>query len=129
MIAFLRFAAIIPLLVGALHMAMGPGADALLGAQISPETLADPSLDSQNRFYGAAFTLYGVLLWLCASNLKRYAPVLRLLLACFFIGGVARGISWMATDWPAPAIIALWAVELILPPILILWLRRTHLQG
>lgn len=40
--------------VGGLHLALGPGADVLLGAQLSREVLADPTLDSQNRFYGLA---------------------------------------------------------------------------
>jgi hypothetical protein len=124
MIRILRIAAIIPLLVGALHMALGLGADAMLGARIDPATLADPSLDSQNRFYGAVFTIYGVLLYICTTDLNRYGPVFRMLMVCLFIGGVARIISWLSTGWPAPMIVALWASELILPPLVLLWFRR-----
>ena len=54
----LRISAPIFFLVGALHLAYGVGADALLGAKISAETLLDPALNSQNRFYGVAFTVY-----------------------------------------------------------------------
>jgi hypothetical protein len=61
------------LAVGALHLAIGVKADVLLGAKLPVEALADPTLDSQNRFYGVAFTLYGVLLFLCASNIPKYA--------------------------------------------------------
>ncbi len=123
-IRLLRIAALIPLLVGALHMALGLGAEAMLGAEVSTEALANPSLDSQNRFYGAAFTLYGVLLFICTTDLTRYAPVFRMLMVCLFLGGVARIISWFVTGWPVPMIVGLWASELILPPLALLWLRR-----
>jgi hypothetical protein len=57
--------AIAPLfvLVGGLHLFLGLGADALLGAKISSEVMADPALDSQNRFYGVSFMLYGSKCW------------------------------------------------------------------
>src|SRR5262245_2634357 len=47
---------------GAMHLTMGLGADALLGANVSAQTLTDAGLDSQNLFYGVSFMLYGVLL-------------------------------------------------------------------
>jgi hypothetical protein len=56
-------------IVGALHLTLGLQADALLGARLSAEVIADPALDSQNRFYGVSFTLYGVLLFLCSTNI------------------------------------------------------------
>src|SRR5262249_25009482 len=81
------------LLVGALHLVLGVGADVLLGRKLPAETLADPALNSQNRFYGVAFALYGVLLYLCAIDLPKYAIVLRCVLWVFFAGGVARLVS------------------------------------
>ena len=42
-------------IVGALHLTLGLNADVLLGAKVPAETLSDPALDSQNRFYGVAF--------------------------------------------------------------------------
>ncbi len=59
---FLKLASPVFLVVGALHLVLGAGADVLLGARLPPEALADAALDSQNRFYGVAFSLYGVLL-------------------------------------------------------------------
>jgi hypothetical protein len=43
-------------LVGVLHRVLGLGADALLGANVPDPVISDPALDSQNRFYGVAFT-------------------------------------------------------------------------
>ena len=73
----LRLTAPVFLMVGALHLVLGVGADVLLGAKLAAEAVADPALDSQNRFYGVAFTLYGVLFLVCASNIPKYATVIR----------------------------------------------------
>jgi hypothetical protein len=77
----LRLGAVIVLVVGLLHLAMGLNADVLLGARLPPDVIADPVLDSQNRFYGTAFAIYGVLLLLGATDLARYAVMLQ---CCFW---------------------------------------------
>ena len=46
-------------LIGFGHLMFGVGADVQLGANVSAQSLADPVLDSQNRFYGVIFTVYG----------------------------------------------------------------------
>jgi hypothetical protein len=56
----LKISAPVFILVSILHLTLGVGADVLLGANLSPAALADPALDSQNRFYGVAFSVYGV---------------------------------------------------------------------
>ncbi len=70
---FLKIVAPVFVFVAALHLALGTGADVLLGAKLSSEALTDPALNSQNRFYGVAFGLYGVLLYLCATDVPKYA--------------------------------------------------------
>ncbi|HTZ71853.1 MAG TPA: DUF4345 family protein, partial [Acetobacteraceae bacterium] len=86
----LRLTAMVAVLVGLTHLIFGLGADVMLGAHIPPATLADPVLDSQNRFYGVAFAGYGALLWLAASDIWRHATLIRVLAAFVFLGGVAR---------------------------------------
>lgn len=54
----LKLVAPVFFMVGAVHLILGPGADVLLGARLSAATLGDAVLDSQNRFYGVAFTVY-----------------------------------------------------------------------
>ena len=120
----LKLAAPIFVLVGALHLVLGLGADVLLGAKLSQEAMSDPVLDSQNRFYGVSFTLYGVLLFLCASDLPKYKSVLRCVLWVFFAGGLARLVSFFAVGAPSVQVIGLAATELLLPPILLVWLSR-----
>lgn len=112
------------LLVGAVHLLLGLRADALLGASVPEAALNDPTLESQNRFFGVSFTLYGALLILAAGDLRRYAPALQVALAIFFAAGLARLIAWAQFGAPAPPALALLAIELIAPPLLYLWLAR-----
>ena len=109
------------LVVALLHLVFGLNADALLGAKVSPETAADPSLDSQNRFYGVAFALYGVVLYLCARDLRRYEAFFKAALGVFFCGGVARLVSWVTLGAPAPLVVVLAVSELLIPALLLLW--------
>lgn len=109
------------LIVAALHLFLGLDADALLGAKVSAEVAAEPSLDSQNRFYGVAFALYGVVLYLCATDLQRFEPIFKSALWVFFLGGVARLLSWATHGAPAPLVITLAATELVIPPLLLAW--------
>jgi hypothetical protein len=126
---FLKLVAPVLVLVGALHLVLGVGADALLGAKLPPEALTDPALNSQNRFYGVAFSLYGVLLYLCATDLPKYATVLRCVLWVFFAGGLARLVSIATHGVPPPQVLALLVTELALPPMLHLWLSKALRAG
>ena len=120
----LRFTAPVFLLVGALHLALGVGADVMLGAKLPSAALSDAVLDSQNRFYGIAFTLYGVLFLICASDLHKYATVLRAVLWVFFAAGLARLVSIAVHGLPSALVLVLLATELILPPVLLVWLSK-----
>lgn len=121
----LKLTAPIILIVGGMHLMLGIQADVLLGAKISLEVLSDPVVDSQNRFYGIAFTLYGFLLFLCATDLEKYQTVLRILLWVFFAAGCARLVSILTHGLPSEFLLILLASELALPPLCILWLKRT----
>ncbi|MDR0775310.1 MAG: DUF4345 domain-containing protein [Azonexus sp.] len=127
--AFLKLVAPVFALVGAVHLALGAGADVLLGAKLPPEALSDATLNSQNRFYGIAFTLYGVLFYLCATDLRKYAAVLRSVIWVFFAAGVARLVSIATHGMPSVLVLALLASELAIPPLLHLWLARALRVG
>ena len=123
---FLKSVAPLLVLVGALHLVLGLGADAMLGSEVPPQAMSDPGLDSQNRFYGVAFMLYGVLLFLCATDLPRYATVLRCVLWVFFAAGLARLVSIAVRGVPPSPILVLLAVEVVAPPLLFWWLSRAE---
>ena len=110
-------------LVGCLHLILGPDAEVMLGAQVSEQFLRDPVIDSQNRFYGVSFALYGILLFVCAMDLERYRLILQLVLWVFFAAGLARLVSLSVVGIPPGMILLLLASELLLPPALLLWLR------
>jgi hypothetical protein len=117
----LKLLALVFPVVAALHLVLGLNAEALLGATVAKEVVEEPSLSSQNRFYGVAFSLYGAVLYLCATDLPRFEPVLKAALVVFFIAGAARLVPWVAIGAPAPMVVALMASELLLPPALWLW--------
>jgi hypothetical protein len=120
----LKLTAPIFLIVGAIHLVLGVGADVALGAQLPAQALSDPALNSQNRFFGVTFALYGVLQYLCATDLRKYSAVFHCLIWMFFAGGLARVVSVLTHGAPPALIIGLLASELALPPVLAIWFAR-----
>lgn len=96
----------------------------LLGAELSSETLAEASLNSQNRFLGTSYMIYGVLLWVCTRDMDRHALIFRILLIMTFAAGMTRILSVALDGWPSPTIIALAVGELLLPPFVFAWQQR-----
>jgi Domain of unknown function (DUF4345) len=119
----LRFAALACAGAGLCHALLGVSGDWIVG--VVPSNPVDPSLDSQNRFYGAAFLLYGLLLWSGAKDVVRFAPILRAVFAVLFLAGCARGLAVLAHGLPTPQILFLWSTEIILPPVMWVWLNIT----
>ena len=110
--------------VSLVHIVFGVGSEPFLGSGVSAASQLDPNLDSQNRFYGAAFSLFGVVFWIASSDLERYRRLLELALLVFFLAGATRLISIVIIGWPTPVVIALTVIELLGPPAMFLWLRR-----
>ena len=101
----------------------------MLGANIPQAALVDPVLDSQNRFYAVAFTLYGVLFYLCSSDLARYETVLRCVFLVFMMAGLARLVSIATHGVPSGLVLTLLASELLLPPFMLMWLSKLELRS
>ena len=107
--------------IALLHGALGHGAETLIGISVPDAARTDPSQDSQNRFFGLAFGLYGVVLLLVASDLQRYAVLLNATLGVVFIAGLGRLLSLAKRGLPAAPVIALAVVEIVAPPVLYGW--------
>ena len=103
------------------HALMGVSGDGVIGAPLASPI--NPSLDSQNRFYGAAFGLNAVLLWLSAMDVARYASVLRAILVVMFVAGCMRGLAVIAHGWPSVQVMFLWSTEVLIPPVMWVWLN------
>ncbi len=121
--AALKLMAVMCLIPALLHGFLGVDGDMLIGVPDQSQ-LPDPTLDSQNRFYGVAFGLYAVLLWISASDIRQYSSILRVLFAMIFLAGCSRFLAFFAYGWPSPEVTFLWAIEILLPPILWFWLGR-----
>jgi Domain of unknown function (DUF4345) len=120
----LRLLAIAFIATASLHLVYGLKADAMLGAQVSAEMVHNASLDSQNRFYGITFSMLGVALFVAATDLRQYRPIVVANLAVSFAAGLARIVSWALYGSPAPMIVGIVIADLLLPPIFYVWLRK-----
>lgn len=125
----LRLLSVAFIAVAALHFFTGLQADALLGAPITPAMAAEPSIDSQNRFYGITFSLLGVVLLIGTTDLRRYQPMVVATLGVLFMAGIARVVSWVLHGAPSPLIVAILCADLLLPPLLYVWLQRSVAQA
>lgn len=114
-------AAIVLIALG--HVILGPYSEVLLGSNISQASMFDPTVDSQNRFYGAAFSLFGVLLILCSRQVLQDKKILYCVFWVFFAGGIARLVSISAVGSPPLLVNTLTGIELVAPLALIVWLR------
>lgn len=123
-VAVLRLMGIVIIAAGSMHIFLGLQADQMMGANVSAQSISDPGLDSQNRFYGATFTLYGVLLLVISNNLGQYSTILRCLLWVFLGAGLVRFISVSLFGWPPLFMGLLFALELVLPITLLVWFSR-----
>lgn len=112
--------------VAGLHLAIGLGADAMLGSPVTAEMMGNASFDNQNRFYGVTFALLGVVLWIATADVPRYRPMILAVLGVLFAAGVARLVSVALFGLPAPAITGIMVADLILPPILYYWMVRVE---
>lgn len=124
----LRILAAAFIAVAVLHFIFGLGADAMLGVPVSIQTAAEPSADSQNRFYGISFSLLGIALLIGSSDLQRYRPMVLATLGVLFAAGLARTLSWVLHGPPAPALILILLADLLIPPLFYFWLRRAMQQ-
>lgn len=122
----LKLIAPIFFLVGALHLIFGVGADVMLGANLTHSAVSDPVLDSQNRFYGTAFMLYGAVFYISSKDTAKYISVLRSALWIFFASGLARIVSIAIYGLPSGLVLGLLATELVLPPLFLYWYARSE---
>ena len=97
--------------------------DALSGYRGPDSPSWPPSMDSELRFYAPFWGAYGLLLLKTSRDARGWAGRLPVLAAVFFAGGVGRALSWVTLGPPHPVFIVLMAIELMLPPLLMLmWL-------
>lgn len=105
--------------IALMHIAFGP-------SSIPGSVPVNATMDSEDRFYATLFLGFGAALIWCSRDLEARGRTFLALQAVFFLGGVARLISWAQVGPPGPLFVILGALELALPPLLWLWLRKAY---
>jgi len=99
----------------------------LIGPSAIPGSIpVNATMDSEDRFYATLFLGFGAAHLWCARDLADRGQILLALQAVFFLGGVARLLSWAQVGPPIPLFVFLGVLELLIPPLLWLWLRRVY---
>lgn len=120
----LRVFAMVIVGIALVHMIFGVSSELFLGAGLSDSSATDPNLDSQNRFYGAAFMLYAAVWWLASQDLRKYQTLLTWSLCIFWVAGLSRLLSIFWVGLPTVQILALTMLEVLGPPIMYVCLLR-----
>jgi hypothetical protein len=103
--------------ISLLHLALGPAR--LLGLPPMSATM-----DSEDRFYAMMFLAYGAVVLSCVRDVEQKSKVVRLAALTLFVGGIARLVSMAAVGLPHPFFLAMTALELSVPAVLVVVQRR-----
>jgi len=115
--------------VGSVAVVAG-AATMLFGASIVPDRgHVTPSVDSEMRFYGVWYAAAGVLLLRTVRTVETAGTTVRAVAACFFLAGCSRVISLVVLGRPHVTQLALMALELALPPLIVLWQSRVSREA
>ena len=80
--------------------------------------------DSNFRFFAGGFGVIGLLMIIAATNLKKYQPILHVIFALIFVGGLMRLTSGNSAALLSPEVAVAIFVETILMAVLYFWLAR-----
>ncbi|RST19234.1 DUF4345 domain-containing protein [Streptomyces sp. WAC05374] len=111
--------ALFVLVTGVLEIVVGP-------SLLPGNNEVSPTVDSNYRFFAAIWCALGVVLMAAAKDPDAHAPALRAVFGAVFLGGVARAVSYVDAGAPHAMLTAFIGVELLLPPLLLLWYSRTR---
>lgn len=82
------------------------------------------ALDSQYRYLAAVYFVVGAMILWSAGDVKGRAVLLRFGMLGWFVGGLARGLSWMTVGEPADWQVSGMVIELVVPVVMLLWQGR-----
>jgi len=103
--------------IALLHIVFGP-------ASIPGSVPVNATMDSEDRFYATLFLGFGAAHIWCARDLGSRGGLMLAMQFVFFLGGIARLISWAAVGPPIPLFLGLGAIELVQPPLVWLAYRK-----
>jgi hypothetical protein len=85
---------------------------------------AKASVESELRFYAAWYLGAGLFLASLAPRIEHRRLELRMVGLLLILGAVGRILGIADAGWPHPIFIVLLALELALPPVLVVWQSR-----
>lgn len=99
--------------------------DVVAGPAALPGSLdVSTTLDSNYRFFAGVWCALGIALLMAARRPESHGAVVRAVFGAVFFGGLTRAISYLAVGAPHAVYAAFIGVELVLPPVLMLWYGR-----
>jgi hypothetical protein len=103
----------------------------IAGARSFPgeRRLANPSVESELRFYGAIYVAFGLVMLRVAHRADRDTTAVRALAGALFFAGLARAGGWRAVGRPHGLQRALLVIELTAPPLIVTWQARLASRG
>ena len=116
-----RIFCLLPFATGTLDLVAGTTLLSQAGSPITHALAQDPVLNSQIAFWGAIWFGFGLVLWHVSADLRQKAELFRLLMAILILGGLGRVYALARFGWPGPILIGALLLELIGPPLLLLW--------
>jgi Domain of unknown function (DUF4345) len=112
-------------------VATGAGLHSVIaGARALPrQAAANPSVESELRFYAAFYVAYGLAVLRVAPRADRDPAAVRALAGALFLAGLARGVGWLAVGRPHQLQRGLLAIELAAPPAIVGLQSRAARRG
>ncbi|WP_344360438.1 DUF4345 domain-containing protein [Streptomyces gobitricini] len=107
------------LVTGVLEMVVGPS---LLPGDPEVST----TVDSNYRFFAGIWCALGLVLAVASRRPEDHAAAVWAAFGAVFLGGIARGVSYLDVGAPHPVHTAFIGVELLLPPMMLLWYTRVR---
>jgi Domain of unknown function (DUF4345) len=80
---------------------------------------ASAAVESDLRYYAGVYAAFGLVALRTAPRAEREPATVRALAGALLLGGLGRAAAWRASGRPHPVQVALLAVELGLPPLLV----------
>ena len=97
----------------------------ITGARSLPgQELANPSVESELRFYAAFYVAYGLVALRVAPRADYHTTTVRALAGALFCAGLGRAGGWLAVGKPHAVQRSLLVIELAAPPAVIAWQAR-----
>lgn len=108
----LRLFCVLPFALGSADLLGGARFLATAGAILSEQSILDPVLNNQIKFWGAIWFGFGLALWWTTNDLWGRSAMLRILLATLILSGLGRALSVLLYGWAGPPLTIAMVIEI-----------------